>query len=47
MRRVLKLMDSKKANGTDLRFLTMAMKIVTDLERMGIMRSISPIGQSL
>ena len=31
----LKLLDTKKATGTDLRFLTMAMKIVTDLERMG------------
>jgi phosphate transport system protein len=31
----LKLVDTKKTTGTDLRFLTMAMKIVTDLERMG------------
>ena len=32
---VLKLITSKQAKGTDLRFLTTAMKIVTDLERMG------------
>jgi len=31
----LKLLDEKNATGTDLRFLTMAIKIVTDLERMG------------
>lgn len=31
----LKLLDEKKATGADLRFLTMAIKIVTDLERMG------------
>jgi phosphate transport system protein len=32
---VLKLITSKQAKATDLRFLTTAMKIVTDLERMG------------
>ncbi len=31
----LKLLDEKKASGADLRFLTTALKIVTDLERMG------------
>src|SRR3974390_2243751 len=31
----LKLLDSKKGKGVELRFLTITMKIVTDLERMG------------